>query len=100
VRGACLHTDRVQSKQVRANPTVQVQNSTAKGKLQPTCFEQDFVEKEVAPEKGKNVGAPCTQETTMLNIQLLYPDLSVGEDRLHRFFFAMNIHQFYSLQIF
>ena len=54
-----MHTDRVESKKVRANPAFQVQNTTVKEKLKPFCFKQDCVEKEVASEKGKDV---CTSD--------------------------------------
>ena len=48
-----LHTERVSSKQVRANSVAQVQNCTGKGKFKSACFEQLIWRKKSLPRNGK-----------------------------------------------
>ena len=58
------------------------------------------MEKGVASEELKDVCSPGTQKKLECRIfSHFYPHLSDDEDRLRRFLFAINIHQFYGLRI-
>lgn len=92
-----LHTERVQFKQVRANPAAQIQNFTTMGKCLLPVLEQHCVKKEVATMKRERV---CVHVINRRNWNVEYlavctrtcSKMKADFNRSILFYISMDIH--------